>query len=75
MFPVGGFRLKVTGRRCNRSEAPIIVLAPHSSFFDALTMVYMNGPSIVAKGETALIPFFGSMFYFNKLLMCLQKIF
>lgn len=60
MFPVGGFRLKVRGRRCDRQEAPLVALAPHSSFFDALTMVYMSGPSIVAKGETSAIPFFGS---------------
>lgn len=29
---------------------------------DSLAMVYMGGPSIVAKGETAAIPFFGSTY-------------
>lgn len=61
MFTAGGFRLKVIGEQCKRSEAPVIALAPHSSFMDSIAMVYMGGPSIVAKGETASIPFFGSM--------------
>ncbi|KAF5303945.1 hypothetical protein FQA39_LY01730 [Lamprigera yunnana] len=60
MFAVGGFRLKVFGVRAPRSEAPVVALAPHSSFIDALALLYMGTPSIVAKGETASIPFFGS---------------
>lgn len=60
MFAAGGFRVKVIGVQSKRSEAPVVTLAPHSSFIDSLAMVYMGGPSIVAKGETASIPFFGS---------------
>lgn len=61
MFTAGGFRLRVIGEQSRRSQAPIIALAPHSSYMDSIAMVYMGGPSIVAKGETASIPFFGSM--------------
>lgn len=64
IFTAGGFRLKVVGRQCRRSEAPVVTMAPHSSFIDSIAMVYMGGPSIVAKGETASIPFFGSTFAF-----------
>ena len=60
MFHVGGFRLKVVGRAAPSSEASIVALAPHSSFFDSIAMVFLGGPSVVAKGETAAIPFFGS---------------
>lgn len=64
IFYVGGFRLKIIGNRADRTEASVLALAPHSSFIDSIAMVYMKGPSIVAKGETSTIPFFGSMFYF-----------
>lgn len=69
MYIAGGFRLRVIGKRSSRHAAPIITLAPHSSFVDSLPMTYMGGPSIVAKGETASIPFFGSrwtFFFTNK---------
>lgn len=61
MYVAGGFHLKVIGHQSTRLTAPVVALAPHSSFMDSLAMVYMGGPSIVAKGETASIPFFGSM--------------
>ncbi|OXU27771.1 hypothetical protein TSAR_009520 [Trichomalopsis sarcophagae] len=60
-FICGGFHyLKVKGQQADTKEAPILALAPHSSFFDALPVVYLGGPSIVAKAETGRIPFFGS---------------
>lgn len=62
MYAAAGFRLRVIGKRSDRSSAPIAALAPHSSFMDSLAMAYMGGPSVVAKGETASIPFFGSMY-------------
>lgn len=49
------------GEKSDRTSAPVVALAPHSTFMDSIAMVYMGGPSIVAKGETASIPFFGSM--------------
>lgn len=61
IFIAGGFYLRVIGKQSDRASAPVVALAPHSSFMDSLAMVYMGGPSIVAKGETASIPFFGSM--------------
>ncbi|KAK2579828.1 hypothetical protein KPH14_007513 [Odynerus spinipes] len=61
MFVCGGFhQLKVKGRQAKSTDAPVLALAPHSSFFDALPVSYLGGPSIVAKGETGRIPFFGS---------------
>lgn len=61
LFVCGGFHhLKVKGRKAETKDAPVLALAPHSSFFDALPVVYLGGPSIVAKAETGRIPFFGS---------------
>ncbi|KAK9876747.1 hypothetical protein WA026_014985 [Henosepilachna vigintioctopunctata] len=62
IFVIGGIRLKVSGGLPERHLAPVVALAPHSSFVDSLAMVYMGGPSIVAKGETSTIPFFGNTF-------------
>lgn len=61
LFLCGGFHhLKVKGRKAETKDAPVLALAPHSSFFDALPVVYLGGPSIVAKGESRRLPFFGS---------------
>ncbi|XP_063925658.1 lysophosphatidylcholine acyltransferase isoform X1 [Zophobas morio] len=66
LFTAGGFRLRVIGKQSDRTSAPVVALAPHSSFMDSIAMVYMGGPSIVAKGETASIPFFGKMINFTQ---------
>lgn len=61
MFFAGSFhRVKVSGRQVSSKEAPILVLAPHSSFFDSITVVLFGPPSVLAKAETAFLPFFGS---------------
>ncbi|XP_012056057.1 PREDICTED: 1-acylglycerophosphocholine O-acyltransferase 1 [Atta cephalotes] len=61
LFLCGGFHhLKVKGQKAETKDAPVLALAPHSSFFDALPVVYLGGPSIVAKGESSRLPFFGS---------------
>lgn len=61
MFFFGSFyRVKVTGRQATAKEAPILVLAPHSSFFDSISVVLFGPPSVLAKSETASLPFLGS---------------
>lgn len=63
MFFFGSFyRVKVTGRQASAKEAPILVLAPHSSFFDSISVVLFGPPSVLAKSETATLPFLGSKF-------------
>ncbi|KAK4309180.1 hypothetical protein Pmani_019176 [Petrolisthes manimaculis] len=52
MFTAGAFHLvHVKGHPALRVDAPILAVAPHSSFFDVLLIVVMGAPSIVAKGE------------------------
>lgn len=73
LFICGGFHhLKVKGRRAESKDAPVLALAPHSSFFDALPVVYLGGPSIVAKAEIGRIPFFGSRFFFSSQIYALS---
>ncbi|RTG81416.1 lysophosphatidylcholine acyltransferase / lyso-PAF acetyltransferase [Schistosoma bovis] len=54
VFFAGGFHwIKIQGIRASRKEAPIMVIAPHSSFLDALVVVVLGLPSVVGKTESA----------------------
>lgn len=54
-------RTVITGQpHASPCEAPLLVLAPHTSFSDMLPLMAAGAPSIVAKAETAQLPFFGS---------------
>jgi len=62
MFFVCGFhRVKIIGKQAGPNQARILAVAPHSTFFDALAVVVMGAPSVVAKAETNSIPFWGSL--------------
>uniref|UniRef100_A0A5K3EIH8 PlsC domain-containing protein n=2 Tax=Mesocestoides corti TaxID=53468 RepID=A0A5K3EIH8_MESCO len=57
LFFCGGFVwVRLKGKRASCEEAPILVLAPHSSFYDALVFLSLGMPSVVGKTETALSP-------------------
>ncbi|XP_067853971.1 lysophosphatidylcholine acyltransferase 2 [Heptranchias perlo] len=58
-FCVGFMRIKVKGERAMATEAPILVVAPHSSYFDAVVNIVAEIPSIVSRSENANIPLFG----------------
>lgn len=67
LFVFGGFHwISVKGRRASVKEAPILAVAPHSTYFDALPLVYMGAPSIVAKTDAEEIPFFGKLINFTQ---------
>ena len=62
LFAAGSFHwVSVKGRQATVRDAPILTVAPHSSYFDALPVVCLGAPSVVAKGESSNLPFFGSM--------------
>ncbi|KAM3595876.1 uncharacterized protein V6R79_004412 [Siganus canaliculatus] len=61
MWFCGGFHwIKVKGERAAPSEVPILTVAPHSSYFDAIP-VTMTMCSIVAKLESRSIPVWGTL--------------
>lgn len=61
MYFFGSFyNVKITGKQATSKEAPILALAPHSSFFDSIAVVLFGPPSVLAKAETASLPFLGS---------------
>ncbi|XP_072814994.1 lysophosphatidylcholine acyltransferase 1 isoform X2 [Vicugna pacos] len=61
MWFAGGFHhVAVKGRQALPSEAAILTLAPHSSYFDAIP-VTMTMSSIVMKAESRDIPIWGTL--------------
>ncbi|CAL8248556.1 unnamed protein product [Lota lota] len=64
MWFAGGFHwVTVKGRKALPAEAPILTLAPHSSYFDAIP-VTMTMASIVMKAESKDIPLWGTLIKF-----------
>lgn len=60
-FFFGFYSVRVKGNPSTSKEAPIMVVAPHSSMFDALPVAIMGAPSPVAKGELSSLTLFSSM--------------
>ncbi|XP_009994795.1 PREDICTED: lysophosphatidylcholine acyltransferase 1 [Chaetura pelagica] len=61
MWLAGGFHwINVKGRRALPTEAAILTVAPHSSYFDAIP-VTMTFASIVMKAECKDIPVWGTL--------------
>ncbi|KAL7644804.1 UNVERIFIED_CONTAM: hypothetical protein RMT77_004617 [Armadillidium vulgare] len=58
--------VKIKGRLASRSEAPIIVVGPHSSFMDAITIFWSNVPGLVNRIEDLQLPFFGKYITFTQ---------
>lgn len=55
-----GFRVVVKGKQVNSSEAPILAVAPHSTFFDGIVCIMAGLPSTVSRVENLATPIFGS---------------
>jgi len=66
MFFCCGFNVKIVGKQASAKDAPILCVAPHSTFFDALAVAVMGAPSVVAKAETSSIPFWGSLISYTQ---------
>lgn len=54
------------GTMASAKEAPVIVAAPHSSFFDAFLVPLLGGPSVVARLESSKTLFFGKLMDFTQ---------
>lgn len=67
VFFIGGFHwVKVKGKRVSAEEAPILAIAPHSSFLDALPVTFLDLTTVVAKAETEDVPLFGTLILFTQ---------
>ncbi|XP_068141291.1 lysophosphatidylcholine acyltransferase [Drosophila tropicalis] len=60
VYTAGSFHyINMKGTPATSREAPILVVAPHSSYVDSILVVASHPPSIVAKRETSDIPLLG----------------
>ncbi|XP_067004235.2 lysophosphatidylcholine acyltransferase isoform X2 [Anabrus simplex] len=65
-YQAGGMAITVKGRQATRREAPILVVAPHSTFLDA-SITYVTGfPSIIVRRESGLNPFIGKLINYTQ---------
>ena len=54
-----GFRVKVIGEMAMPEEAPVLVAAPHSGYFDALVLFWAKTPYLVSRSENRKLPVLG----------------
>jgi len=60
LFALGFHKIKIKGKLASPSEAPLTVIAPHSSFLDILLLCeYGSAPSGVSKMENLRSPVLG----------------
>lgn len=68
-----GFRVVIKGKQVSSSEAPILAVAPHSTFFDGIVCIVAGLPSTVSRVENLATPIFGSE-TLSILLCCFRKV-
>jgi lysophosphatidylcholine acyltransferase/lyso-PAF acetyltransferase len=62
-----GFQfVDIKGRRATKDEAPVLVVAPHSTFFDALAIFWSDLPFIASIVENKNITFIGKCIQFSQ---------
>merc|ERR1719328_502659 len=54
-----GFSVTVKGTMASAEEAPILVAAPHSGFFDAFVLFWSKTPYLVSREENRKLPVLG----------------
>ena len=59
-----GFSVTITGTRVSKSVAPALIVAPHSTFFDALAIFWSGLPFIVNREENKDLLFIGKCVQF-----------
>lgn len=63
-----GFRVVVKGEQASSTEAPVLAVAPHSTFFDGIACIVAGLPSTVSRTENLATPIFG------RFVRCLQPV-
>lgn len=61
---VGFQNVRVIGEQASRDVAPVIVVAPHSTFLDGMAVFWSGKPFIVSREENKNIPFVGKCIEF-----------
>ncbi|XP_050970307.1 lysophospholipid acyltransferase LPCAT4 [Labeo rohita] len=72
-FSVGFLWIKVKGRQAGLKEAPVLVVAPHSSFLDMLVLCTTGLPVVVSRSENCKLPVIGALLEFNQSVLVSRK--
>ena len=59
LFRICGINVTIKGTIASVEEAPLLVMAPHTSYFDAVLMWWSNTPSCVIAEDKINIPIYG----------------
>ncbi|XP_057332313.1 lysophosphatidylcholine acyltransferase isoform X2 [Microplitis mediator] len=65
-YTAAGMKIVVRGRQASRSEAPILVVAPHSTFIDGGIVYILGFPSTIVRRESGLNPFTGKLINYTQ---------
>ncbi len=60
-FCFGFHWINIKGKQVDSGEAPVLVVAPHSTFFDVLSAFVCGLPGAISRIENGRVPVFGSM--------------
>ena len=66
MVFIGFHYVSYHGRQCTTEEAPILVVAPHTSFFDALVVFCSGFPYFINRIENKSLPLLGKCIQFRQ---------
>ena len=70
-FQLTGFMIETKGQLASKEEAPILVVGPHSTFFDGFVVFCCDLPYIVSRNENRKIPLVGKCLeYAQSLFVC-----
>ncbi|MFT7814676.1 lysophospholipid acyltransferase LPCAT4 isoform X2 [Arapaima gigas] len=72
-FSLGFVWVKVKGHQAGRKEAPLLAVAPHSSFLDMLILCVTGLPTVVSRSENTSLPVIGALLEFNQSLLVSRK--
>nr|XP_023692195.1 lysophospholipid acyltransferase LPCAT4 [Paramormyrops kingsleyae] len=72
-FSLGFFWIRIKGRRADPREAPMLAVAPHSSFLDILILCPAALPTVVSRSENSSLPIIGALLEFNQSLVVSRK--
>ncbi|KAM6908991.1 lysophospholipid acyltransferase LPCAT4 [Xenentodon cancila] len=72
-FSLGFLWVRVKGRRADLEEAPVLVVAPHSSFMDMLVLFPTQLATVVSRSENSSLPVIGALLEFNQAVLVSRK--
>ncbi|XP_026150608.1 lysophospholipid acyltransferase LPCAT4 [Mastacembelus armatus] len=72
-FSLGFVWVKVKGHKVDLKKAPVLVVAPHSSFLDMLVLCPAQLATVVSRSENKSLPVIGALLEFNQSVLVSRK--